>query len=402
MDAPPSLVGACPPTVLSLDAKTFHEQNQNSVMVVGFHRDDASPGWSAARESLQKLATFTNDTVSTLVAQGKHHGVSIVVSSLAKVDAPRLYTQYSVTRPRHHHTANSVFIYMFLPRTPDLPLKVQWDDGGASAHTLVNMLSKVYYRVKSFDVAFKERFVAAVTAGDSLGPLIQEARALIETRADPDTTENANRYLRVMERIEKMGVIWVARELEQITMSLSAGRCGNLRSCLRAWQMKQLLLSFAAELVDDAKQALSDKQGSSLEQMHRDYGVPTPHELSTMTTQELMKLQLELEASEAQLQSDYEDFAEETIEMMIDDAGISPPVTKQRLREAFAHAERDKLEKIRGRMFSKYGKKVHRFLFIRKMHTKIAQFYQRAELHERGVQASSRLNMREASRGAML
>jgi hypothetical protein len=401
MDAPPSLAGPCPPTVLKLDAKTFHRHNKKSVLVVGFHKDDASPGWSSVRESLQKLAKFTNETVSAMVQGNNDKGVSIVVSSLAKIDAARLYTQYSITRPRHQ-TADTVFIYMFLPETPDLPLKVQWDDGGASAYSLVSMLSEVHFRVSSFDIAFQERFVAAVTAGDSLKPLIQEARTLIESQANPDTTKNANRYLQVMQRVENMGVIWVARELNQLTMSLSAGRCGNVRSCVRAWQMKQLLLSFAAELIEESKEALANKEGSSIVQLHREYGLPTPSELATMTTRELLKLQLELEASEAQLQRDYEEYAEEIVEVMIDNAGIGPSVTKQRLHGAFVLAERGKLESIRGRMFSKYGKKVHRFLFIRKMHTTIANFYQRAELRERAARASSKLDMRDDSRGAML
>ena len=391
----------CPINVIKLDKASFHKENEENVLVVGFHPDDGTPGWSSTYSSLSSLAKFTNKTLADFNDNGKSKGVKVKVASLSKSVAPKLYTQYSVTRARFQ-SASNIFIFMFLPGTPDLPLKVQWNDGDASAFKLVGMISGIQFKLPSFQVALKERFTRAVTAGETLLPLIEDAKRIVEETADSSITDRANKYIIIMQRVEERGKVWLAMELNQINLSLKAGRCGSIKSCIKAWQTKNLILTFASDLIEDASNLLIKRHSDSIEKLHLEYGVPTPDQLFEMGTEELMKLSLNLESRESQLQQECEDEAEEVVDLMMDNVGIMPPVTRARLRQAHLLAEKGKLESIRGRAFAKYGKKVHKLVFIKELQIQIEAYYRRADLSERSSKATSKLALPDSNHGAML
>ena len=395
--APPTVLPKTtkfPSEVIPLTRASFHEVLDNSIMIVAFYGDETTPGWLPTVVELNKLAqrvnqTFANNASATVAR--------IVVGSLAEKNAPRLYRQYAQTT----NNKDKIFIYMFLPQTPDLPLKIAWDAGDASTFSIVQELADLEYRLDIFD-AFIDEFESCVVEKKSLQTLIGKAKALVEETEVPEVTIRGMKYLRILQNVENRGLGWIAKQLNAHKVALSAGRCGSKIKCIRGWQNKQLLKHFAGNVIDDSYANLETKEDGKLTQLHVKYDMPTPMELLNKTTAELLFLSQSLETREADLEAAYEDKGADIVDLMREMGNVSPSITRQRLREAYLRAQRNQIDKISGRYFVQYGEMVHRYLYTKEVQSRINQLYRRAEFKERGQRAMDRIATKERVTGPLM
>ena len=383
-----------PSEVIPLTRASFHEVLENSITIVAFYGDESTPGWLATSVELQTLAKLVNETFS---GNSSDTVARIVVASLAEKNAERLYRQYAQTTNNN----DKIFIYMFLPQTPDLPLKITWSAGKASSFAVVQELAGLEYRLALFD-SFIEEFENLIIEKKSLKPLLEKAKKLLETTESPETTLRGMKYLRIVQNVEEKGIGWIAKQIEAHKLALSAGRCGSKRKCIRGWQNKQLLVHFAGNVIDDAYADLENKEEGTISRLHHTYDIPTPVELLNKTTTELLLLKQSLRTRENDLQLAYEDKGADIIDLMREMGNISPSITKQRLREAYLRAQRNQIEKVSGKYFVQYAEMVHRFLFTKEIQGRIDQLFERANTRERGERARDRLATKEFATGPLM
>jgi hypothetical protein len=385
-----------PSEVIPLTRSMFHEVLDTSIMVVAFYGDDSTPGWLATKNELKSLAQQVNETFSKNTSRTV---ARIVIASLAEKTAPRLYRQYAQTT----NNKEKVFIYMFLPETPDIPLKISWypNGGDASTFAVVKELESLDYRLELFD-NFREKFEYSVLNKMSLKPLIIKTKALIEETQIPENALRGMKYLRILQNVETKGLAWIATQLDAHKVALSAGRCGFKAQCIKGWKNQQLLKHFAVNVIDDAYAEAETKETGKITKLHRKYDLPTPLELLNKTSNELALLSNSLEIRKADLQNVFEDKGDDVVDLMEQMANVEPAVTRQRLRETYLLVQRDQLEKISGKYFMQYGEMVHQYLFTKKIQVRINHLIDRAVVKERGERALNRITTKVTKVGPLM
>ena len=385
-----------PSETIKLNRTSFHDTLDDSIIIVGFYGSVDTPGWLATHDSLSRLAqrinhTFSSNTSNTVAR--------VVVASVSEKDAPRLYRQYAQTT----NNKDKIFIYMFLPQVPDIPLKISWDAEAASSHAVVMELKRLEYRLQEFDLLQAE-FESLVINKKSLKPLIVKAKDMLEEMEIPELTIRGVKYLRILNNIQNRGIVWLAKQEELHKNALSSGRCGTKTNCVKGWQNRQLLTHFAGNLLDDAHAIKEEQEGGYVTTMHAKYDIPTPGAMLNLSTTELLFLSEKLESREDDLEAAFTEKGEDIVDQMKEMGNVAPAVTRQRLREAFLRAQRGQSEKIFGKYFVEYGDLVHQYLYTKRMQTRINQLYARAEIKERGERAKDIIasSMRKETRGPLM
>ena len=376
-----------PASSVQLSRASFHDYLNESVMIVGFHGDESTPGWLDSAKSLNILASRIHQEFAGSYNSSTNTTISrVIVGTLSEKNAPRLYRQYAQTT----HNKDTIFTYMFLPQSPDLPLKVSWDKEASSLHAIIIELKKLNYQVVELD-EMKEELEKLVVAKESLEPLITQTQALLETMESPDSTVRGMKYLRILRGIQMHGLTWLAKQMDSHSIGLSGGRCGSKVNCVKGWQNKQLLKHFAGRLLDDSRAELESVRGGRVTTLHAKYGLPSPNEMMNYTTSSLLLLSQKLEGEEDDLEAAYLEKGEDIVDQMKEMGNIAPAVTNQRLRETYLLAEREEVERISGKFYIEYGTLVHQCLFTKKLQARIQQLYERAELRERGERARDKM-----------
>ena len=386
-----------PTETIILNRTTFHDTMDNSIMIVGFHGAVDTPGWLATHSALDGLAQRINTTFSTNMSETIF--ARIVVASLSEESAPRLYRQYAQTT----NNKDKIFIYMFLPHTPDIPLKIAWDEQAASSFAVVQELKALEYRLDVFD-QLQIEFETRIVQKETLKPLIKKAQQLLEDMENPIFTVRGMKYLRIMNNVESRGLSWLTKQQDMHTLALSAGRCGSKAKCIKGWQNQQLLTHFAGNMLDDARAVEEEIEGGKLTLLHAKYDIPTPGLMLNLSTSELLLLSHTLETREDDLETAFNEKGEDIVDQMREMGNIAPAISRQRLREAYLRSQRGQNEKINGRYFVEYGEMVHKYLYTKRMQTRINHLYSRAEIRERGERAKDIVasSMKKQERGPLM